>query len=67
MAASEWLGMMRGWLVSGVRAAEWTGGEPEVAEQLLHLPGRWTLLVPAFNMPRRPKAEMGLGLGFKKF
>ena len=63
-----------------VRVAEGIGGEPEVAEQPLQLLGRacptldastervqrWTLPVPVFNMPRRPKAEMGLGFGLKK-
>ena len=52
LVASGWLGVVRGWLVSGVRAAEWTGGELEVAEQLLHLPGRWTPVQSTSNVGR---------------
>ena len=40
--ASGWRGVVRGWLVSGVLAVEWMGGEPEGAEQLLLHPSRWT-------------------------
>ena len=45
---------VRGWIVSGVRAAEGTGGEPEVAEQPLQLPAHWTPAQVVSNIGRSP-------------
>ena len=49
LAASGWCGVVRGWLVSGVRAVEWMGGELEGVEPLLLHSGRWTLDQRASN------------------
>ena len=63
---SGWLGVDEGMGSKCVRAVERTGGEPKVVKQPLQLLGCWTLPVLAFNMPKRPKAEMGLGFGLTK-
>ena len=52
LAASRWRGVVREWLVSGVRAVEWTEGELEVAEQQLLQLSRWTLEQKASNVGR---------------